>query len=154
MKKAIFLTLDNTLITTISGRQYPLHGEDWKLIPKTVDILRSFCVKDYMLFIIINQKQIKEGLVTNKSFHRRVLLIIATLEKVLNIHRGSILYNYCIDKHSYNYLPKPGMIYDLASEYELDIVNSILIGNSDFDKTISIYAGIKQYIDISNLNID
>jgi hypothetical protein len=45
------------------------------------------------------------------------------------------------------------MIYELATEYELDIVNSVLIGNSKYEELIAKKSGISKYIDISSLTL-
>lgn len=154
MNRALFLTLDDTLVSTRSGHKYSLHREDWKFIDTTVSAIKSYYDKGYLICILINQAQIADNITTDKTFHAKLALILQSLEIKLKLKPNSIIYEYCIDTESYNYLPRPGMVYNLALEYDLDIVNSILIGNSIYDKTISIYSGIKTYFDITELNID
>ena len=154
MNKALFLTLDNTLITTRSGSKYSLHREDWQFIDATVSTIKSYYDKGYLICLIINQSQIADNITTDKVFHAKLTLILQSLEKTLKLKTNSIIYEYCIDIDSYNYLPRPGMIYNLALEYDLDIVNSLLIGNSLYDKTIAIYSGIKNYIGVTDLTLD
>lgn len=151
MKKALFLTLDNTLITTLSGRAYSLHSEDWKFIIQTVEAIKDYYSKGYVICIITNQPQIANNIVSEKTFIRKMNLILKTLEKDLKIKSNEISYGYCIEEGTYHYLPNPGLIYDFALEFEIDVLNSILIGNSNKDKLIATYSGITTYIDKTNL---
>lgn len=152
MKRALFLTLDNTLITTRSGHKYSLHREDWQFIDTTVEAIKSYDKEGYLVCLIINQSQIANNITTDRVFHAKLSLILQALEKNLKLQSNSIVYEYCIDESSYNYLPKPGMVYNLALEYELDLSKSVLIGNSIYDKTISIYSGIGTYLDVTQIN--
>ncbi len=40
MEKLVFCELDNTLITTRSGKNYPLTTKDWKFIDNTIGALQ------------------------------------------------------------------------------------------------------------------
>lgn len=151
MNKALFLTFDDTLVTTLSGRKYSLHGEDWKFINQAVYAIRDGIKQGYIVCLLINQSAITTNLISERTFLRKLELVIKTLEKDLKLKENTIKYSYCVDVDSYNYLPNPGMIYELALEYELDIVNSLLIGNSNFEKRIIDKSGIGTYADISEL---
>ena len=151
MNPAIFLTLDDTLITTLSKQKYALHREDWKFINNSVEFIREYYSKDYLIFIITNQSAIANNITPEKVFHAKMELILTTLEKDLKIKPNYIQYRYCIDEESYSYLPQPGLILDLALEYEVDLSKSILLGNSLYDKAILLYSGIRFYQDITDL---
>lgn len=152
MNKALFLTLDETLITTLSGRKFALHGEDWKFILQTVEAIKDFYSKGYYICIITNQTNVLNNPLAEKAFLRKMKLVLDTLEKDIKIKHNKISYFYCIDEASYNYLPRPGMIYEYAVDHEIDIVNSTLLGGSIYDRAIAVYAGISNYIDKTNLN--
>jgi histidinol phosphatase-like enzyme len=151
MKPALFILLDDTLITTLSGKKYSLHREDWKFINNAVEFIKEYYNKDYFIFIITNQLAIYNNITPEKAFHAKMELILSTLEKDLKIKKNFIQYRYCIDEDSYSFLPKPGLILDLALEYEVDLSKSILLGNSLYDKAILIYSGIKIYKDVTDL---
>jgi D-glycero-D-manno-heptose 1,7-bisphosphate phosphatase len=151
MRRALFITLDNTLISTRSGQKYALHSEDWKLNLQVVEAIREFTDKSYLIFIITNQVQIEQGLVNEKTFNRKLDLITSTLEKDLKLKKGSITCEYCTNSSEFKYLPNPGMIYQLALEFELSVKESYFIGNSEFDKTLMRYSGIGTYINASEL---
>lgn len=151
MKKALFVILDDTLITTKSGRPYSLHSEDWKFKLQAVEAIKDFSSKGYHICIIANQIQIANNLTTAKLFDRKLALILGTLERDLRLPNESIAYSYCIEEDSYRYLPNPGLIYELACDFELNITKSVLLGNSIYDKSICKYSGIETYLSLSDL---
>lgn len=153
MNKALFLTFDDTLVTTLSGRKYSLHGEDWKFINQAVYAIRDGIKEGYIVCLIINQSAITNNFISERTFNRKLELVLSTLEKDLKLKQNTIKYSYCVDENSYNYLPKPGMIYELALEYEINVPASILIGNSDLDLAITKLSGIGQFINVSELTL-
>lgn len=151
MKKALFVILDTALIKTLSGKDYSIHRNDWKFINQTVLCIKDYTLKDYKICIIANQPQITQGLVSEKVFNYKLETILGTLERDLKLPNNSIASSYCKDKYNYRYLPNPGMIYELALEFDLDVVNSTLLGNSIYDKEIIQYTGIKNYLSVLDL---
>lgn len=151
MKKALFITLDDTLVTTLSGRPYPIHGEDWKFISKTLPVIKEYHSKGYLICIITNQVGIHKGLILETMFLRKMELIVATLERDLDLKVNDITYNYSTIPFDYDYLPNPGLLYSLAVDYDIDVVNSTLIGNCEREKLITKTTGIKNYIDVHTL---
>jgi histidinol phosphatase-like enzyme len=150
MKRALFLTFDGTLITTLSGRKYSIHSEDWKFILPTVTLIKSYIEKGYVIALLINQPKVKEGIINFKTFNIKLELVLKTLERDLK-KNNIIKYAYCLESNTYHSLPNAGMIYALALDYELDIVNSILASRDVLDKEIAINSGIKYFININNL---
>lgn len=151
MIPALILTLDNTLIKTRSKQQYALHSEDWLFNNQAVAAIKEYSAKQYKILIISNQLAIYNNITPEKSFLRKMELIVSTLERDLKLKPASICYSYCIDVDSYNFLPNPGMLYDFALDFDISLYNSILIGSSIYDKTIATYSGISTYLDISLL---
>lgn len=160
MKKALFLTFDKTLIVPLNNKSYYLHTEDWRFVNQTVEAIRDYEKQGYVICIICNQIEIAQGIVSEKNFLFKMNNVLVTLEKELkgkkkrNYEKNFINFSYCYDDTSYNFLPKPGMLYDFAVDHELDIINSILIGSTLRDKDIAYNAGIKQYLDVTDLNYD
>lgn len=152
MKRALILTLDNTLITTLSKQKYALHAEDWKFILQTVEAIRDYSSRGYRICIISNQPSITNNIISEKVFLRKMELVVSTLEKDLKLKPRTISFSYCIDDESYYKLPNPGLLYNLAIDFELDLYRSIFIGNSLEDESTAILAGIKTFITVTNLN--
>jgi len=154
MKKAVFIILDDTLITTLSGKKYALHGEDWKFYNQTVEAIRYYFARGYRICIISNQLQLMNNTLGQKTYDRKMELVLATLERDLRIPKNYINHYFSKDRDdAYSVLPNPGLIYDYALDFEIDVVNSIVIGSSVYDKEVQVNAGIKTYIDKSDLTM-
>lgn len=154
MIPALFVILDNTLITTISKQKYALHREDWKFINSSVSCLKEYYDKGYKVFIISNQPAIRDNITPDKAFNAKMHLILNTLERDLKIPQHKIKYSYSVeDEEGYSFLPNPGLILNLALKHRIDLSKSVLLGNSIYDKAILLYSGIKTYIHASNLII-
>lgn len=152
MDKALFINLDGTLITTNSGRKFPIHSNDWKLLPGTLDAIKYFYTKGYKIIIISNQFCIAEGYLSEKVFINKVESICNKIEKLIKIKANSIIYFYCKDIETYNTIPNPGMAYEAALEYELDLSESIMFGCTEQDKEFQHNTGIKEYYHITEIN--
>lgn len=151
--KAVFIDLDNTLITTRSGKKFPIHSEDWKFIPETLDAIQYYHRNGYMTTIVSNQPGIEEGYVIEDAFVLKLEKICKVLEKELRIPPQSIAYSYCPKIDNFHRIPNAGMIHELALEYELATNKCIILGSS-FDAlkladnlNIS-YLGITEIINI------
>ncbi len=154
MEKAVFIILDDTLITTLSGKKYSLHGEDWKFYNQTVEAIRYYFSKGYKICIISNQLQLMNNILGQKTYDRKMELVLTTLEKDLRMPKNYISHFFSKDREdNYSVLPNPGLIYDYALDFEIDVVNSILIGSSVYDKEVQQNAGIKTYIDKTDLTM-
>lgn len=135
-----------------------MHTEDWKFVNQTVEAIRDYEKQGYIVCIICNQIEINQGIVSEVNFLHKMRNVLEVLEKELKYRKNVpyvknfINFSYCFDEESYNYLPKPGMIYDFAVDYEFDIPNSILIGSTLKDKDIALNSGIRTYIDVTDLN--
>ena len=151
MKKAIFIILDNTLITTLSGKSYSLHSEDWKFKDNILDAIKVHYDNNYKVCIICNQFQVSSGLTPAKAFLKKLEDVIITLEKALKLPKNSVSYSYCFEPDSYRAIPNPGQVYELACDYEIDVQNSVFIGNTYDDRCIAKNIGLINYFDITDL---
>lgn len=155
MDKIVFVDLDHTLITTISGKTFPIHSKDWKFIPDTINLLDRL-KKDYKIAIVSNQAGIAHGFLTERVFVHKIEEVCTTLEKILKLKKNTIIYRFCKHKESFYRKPNPGMVYDILIEEELSIKDSIMIGDLDSDRILAENAGISNYInvlDIKDLDI-
>ena len=150
LKKALFCNLDNTLITTRSERKIPLHSKDWKLDDSVLSCIKAYNKNSYLICIISNQLSIGEGYMSKEVFHRKMEEICTTIERMLKLEEN-IVYAYSTLPDIYNSKPNPGMAYDLAVEHELDLRNSIMVGNSEEDRLFSLNAGFRKYYNINEV---
>ena len=77
-----FFDMDGTLITTKSGRVFPLNHEDWKLLfePQVKQkVQKLFHEENYKIVIITNQNGLGTGKLTESDFKQKVESIVNTL---------------------------------------------------------------------------
>jgi len=149
MNKAILLDLDHTLIQPLEGRIFPLGIDDWEFIDKTIDYIKSLCELDsYGVHIVSNQGGIEAGYITSVDVNKKFNNIFYKL-KEKGVPVISML--YCPDMQSYERKPNPGLAYRLACDYQINLKDSIMVGDMATDKEFATFAGIGKYIDVKEL---
>lgn len=133
MNKALFLDLDGTVISTASGRTFPLHIKDWKINKEIIPVIKNCIKHNYIIIIVTNQGGIECGYITEANFLAKIEDVCNTLEKILKTS-VKIHYLYCKHMESYYRKPNIGMGVEAALEYELDLKNSIMVGDMNSDK--------------------
>lgn len=130
--KGLFIGFDKVLIYTNSGKETPMHSDDWRFNPTAIDTIRNYLKSSrYKICIITNQFNIQKGTLSEKSFLYRIEDVCKHLERLYDLPKNSIAFNYSKIENSYRSLPQMGMLYELALEYEIDLRNSIFIGNTN-----------------------
>lgn len=146
MNKALFIDLDHTIIKPKSGEKFPIDIEDWELIKGVKDVINNFMIGGFKVIIVSNQGGISLGYSTEEDFIFKVGEICAALEQDIMGAENSISYYYCTKMAGYDRKPNPGMAYDAAVEYELDLSNSIMVGDMASDKEFAMNSGIGTFI--------
>lgn len=153
MNKALFIILDGTLITTKSGKSFPLHYDDWKFTNNFYELFSSAVLKGYTIVIIAEELGIEEGFIKENLFTKKLDNICRTIEKELGIRKKKVLYNYCGGtSDEFRTLRYPGMLYEIALDNNVILNQSILIGNRLEDEVFSSIGGIGQYYNLRDLN--
>lgn len=138
--KAIFLDRDGVIN---KDKGYLFKIDDFEFIEGVFDVLKFFQEKKYLIFIITNQSGINRGIYNLKDFNKLTHWMI----KEFNIRQINITNVYfCPHKPEEECecrKPKPKMIFDAGKRYNLDLSNSILIGDKISDIEAGIKAGIK-----------
>jgi len=147
MLKALFLDRDG-VINHDPGYVYEV--QKLKLIDGIIEVIKEANLKNYLVIVITNQAGIAK-----KKF---------TLDDLENFHKnliskcneeGAIIDNIIFCPHHPNALiseykkdcmcrkPNPGMILNAAKRFNIDLVNSILIGDKKTDIDAGQSAGIR-----------
>tara|TARA_B100000530_G_C15725700_1_gene395741 strand:- start:72 stop:614 length:543 start_codon:yes stop_codon:yes gene_type:complete len=140
IKKAIFLDRDGVLVIPIfkNGRSYaPLELNDFKVFPDAKESIKKLKMLGFKIIVITNQPDIHDNILTKEIVDEMNLI----LKKKVDYDDIEV----CYDKiaSSPRRKPNPGMIYDSAQKWNINIKESYLIGDRFSDIEAGIKAGCK-----------
>lgn len=134
--KALFLDRDGVINNEIN---YLYRIEDFIFIDGIFKLCQNYQKNGYKIFIITNQAGISRGLYNEDDYRKLTVWMInefskrgITIKKVYHCPHHPNISGECICRK-----PNPGMIKQAEMEFNLDLANSILIG----DKLSDIEAG-------------
>ena len=129
-KKAIFLDRDGVIVKqfTIKGKSYPPRNfKDFKIYPYVKERLFEL-KKNYLIFVITNQPDVKKGLIEKKQLNQMHNLLINTLP-IKNIYTCFHLReDFCKCRK-----PSPYFILKAKKNININLKNSYLIGDRESD---------------------
>ncbi len=144
MIKAIFLDRDGTLVKDFPDKEWS-DIEHLEIFDDTIDALKKI-PKDFKLFIVTNQYLIDEGYITYSQFkdaHKEFIKKLS--ENSIDIEHTY----YCPHTRNSNCgccKPEPGMIQQCLVNYDIDMNNSYLVGNSVADIKLAQNVGLKSIL--------
>lgn len=153
-RKAVFLDRDGVINREVNLLNKP---EQMELLPGAADAVRYINSKGYLAVVVTNQPVIARNLCSLEELD----YIHATLETLLGKEQAYLngLY-YCPHHPDKGYpeerpeykiacdcrKPKPGMLLKAASDWNIDLSESYMIGDSDRDIQAGHAAGVKESI--------
>jgi len=143
--KAVFLDRDGVINEDYG---YVYKQKDFKFKKNIFALLKYYQQQGYKLFIVTNQSGIARGYYSVDDF---IKLMDWVKTKFLEQNITITDIAFCphhpdINKECNCRKPKPGMILDLASKYNIDLKSSILIGDNQSDILAAKNANIKHTI--------
>lgn len=147
MNKALFLDRDGTINV---DRKYVYKIEDFMLIEGICDIIKRYMQKGYLIIVITNQSGIGRGLFSEEDVKK----LHDYADMVLLLHGVKVdKWYYCphhpicgIGKYKKNCncrKPKTGMIEKAIKDFNIDVKNSLLVGDKADDIKCGQTMGIK-----------
>ncbi len=144
---ALFIDRDGTIIKQIDGH-YISSIEQIELIENIFPAILMLQNEGYLVIIVTNQAGINKGILSNEQVDEINQHIIQLLKKQgINI---SAVY-VCPHKPEEQCKcrkPQPGLLLKAAKEHNIDLENSIIIGDTDKDTEAGLNAGLKKVIKI------
>jgi histidinol phosphatase-like enzyme len=145
MHSAIFLDIPN-IIKIKSKQAFPLHREDWLLSDEIKDIIAKHVNLNYKVFLVGNYPNIPVRKRESNPIENLFTSIAEALEKEFKLETNSINFDYATDVNNFDYLPLPGMFYNLAAEHEILLGYSFIITTSVLARYMQMYSSIKPII--------
>lgn len=142
-KKVIFLDRDGVINKRPPRGEYVRRREEFEFLPGAVEALKLISQKGYRIYLITNQAGIGRGMMSEddlKSIHQH-------LEEELKKNKVKIsgIY-YCPHEMNENCQcrkPKPGLLLQAAKEHNLDLKDTIFIGDDERDFQMGKSVGCK-----------
>jgi len=142
MKKALFLDRDGVIN---KEKNYLYKIEDFEFIDGVFETCRYFQDKGYLIIIITNQAGIDRGKYTEKDYEILTKWMLkefqkngVTITKVYHCPHHPDFSGECECRK-----PKPGMLLQAQKEFNLDLKNSLLVGDKNSDIEAGLNVGIK-----------
>ncbi|WP_019241444.1 MULTISPECIES: D-glycero-alpha-D-manno-heptose-1,7-bisphosphate 7-phosphatase [Bacillus] len=149
-KPAVFFDRDGVLNEDLG---YVYKREDFIWIPGAIETIKYLKCQGYAIFVVTNQSGIARGYYTEndvKTLHNRIN------KELLQEHDVFIdAFFYCPHHPTYGGAsyqkqcqcrkPRPALLMQAFSEFNIDRKRSVLIGDKDTDIDAAVAAGIKGY---------
>lgn len=141
MYKALFLDRDGVIN---KEKKYLYKKEDFEFIDGILELCKYYQSLGYLLFIVTNQSGIARGYYTNEDFLlltewmlKQFLVNDISISKVYYCPHHPDISGECICRK-----PHPGMLLDAKVEFNIDMHNSVMIGDKPRDIEAALNAGI------------
>ncbi len=142
-KKALFLDRDGVINL---DKGYVHRIEDFEFISGIFRVCQSLQTLGFLIFIVTNQSGIERNFFSKKDYFKVTNWMLAKF-KENNINITKV---YFCPSHPCTNCPRrkpnPGMILEAKVEFDLDLTQSILIGDKSSDILAAERAGIKHSI--------
>lgn len=143
MNKALFLDRDGVINVDYA---YVHRSENFEFIDGIFELCLHYQQLGYLIFVVTNQSGIARGYYSEKDF----LYLSTWMVQQFEEHGVSISKVYFCPHHEEISgscscrKPEPGMLLQAQKEYDLDLENSILVGDSQRDIEAAARAGVKE----------
>ncbi len=146
MQKALFLDRDGVINVE---KDYLYKIEDFEFIDGIVELCRYYQDNGYKIFVVTNQSGIARGYYSEDDFAKLSKWIIKEfskygidITKIYHCPHHPDISGDCECRK-----PKPKMLLDAEKEFDLDMKNSIMIGDKERDIEAGLNAGVgKTYL--------
>ena len=142
-QKALFLDRDGVINVE---KEYLYKIEDFEFIDGIFDLCRHYQDLGYMIFVVTNQSGIVRQYYSEAEFKKLTEWMLSEfvkrdirIEKVYYCPHHPDISGECDCRK-----PKPGMLLQAADEFDIDLHNSIIVGDKERDIEAGINAGLKE----------
>jgi len=143
--KAVFLDRDGTIVV---HEHYLSSPDQLKLLPNAAEGIRLFKKSGYLVIVITNQSGIARGFFDEKQLtliHKELMSILKeegiTIDDIYYCphHSEGVIEQYTLDCDCRK--PKPKMLLNAAKQHNIDLTQSLMIGDSEVDMQAGKNAG-------------
>ncbi len=142
-KKALFLDRDGVINESApKEKKYVLSPDDFHLRPSIIPLIRFARAVGYVVVVVTNQRPVSMGILSPAGLDD----IHAYMRKVLAAHDASVDAVYACP-HGFNECecrkPKAGLLLQAAQDLDIDLSESVMVGDHETDMEAGTAAGCK-----------
>ena len=141
MPKALFLDRDGV----VNVEKNYLHKiDDFELVEGILDVCRQYAANGYLIIIVTNQSGISRGYYTEDDFKRLSEWMVEHFKSlgITLTHIYHCPHHESIDGQCDCRKPEPGMFLEAQKNFDIDMKNSVMIGDNERDIEAAIRAGV------------
>ena len=145
-KRALFLDRDGVINI---DHAYVHKKEDFEFVEGIFELCQYAIEQGYLIFVVTNQAGIGRGYYTEQQFHELTEWMCAEFSKrdvkIENVYFCPYHEEHGIGEYrrfSECRKPSPGMILQAAEEFNVDLANSVMVGDKKSDIQAGVAAGI------------
>ncbi len=141
MRRCAFLDRDGVINFKPEPKEYIRAWSEFRLIPSIVDWIRLFNALDLLVIVLTNQRGVALGQIDAGELAR----IHDNMKRELLTRGARIDDVFCCvhEEETCNCRkPRPGMAMEAARKWNIDLVQSILIGDSARDRELALVCGM------------
>jgi len=131
MKKAVFFDRDGVLVRSLvrDGKPYAARTiEEFEILPESGGVTRDLAEAGFPLVVFTNQPDVGNGLVERPVVEEMNRI----LQRTLSLTAIKVCYHSQTEGCACR-KPKPGMLIEAASEFDLDLSQSYVVGDRKSD---------------------
>jgi len=141
-RRCLFIDRDGVINVKQPDGQYVCSWEQFEFIPETIDWIRLFNALDYLVIVVTNQRGVARGKMSHEtldSIHSRMVSELASFDATID--------DVFVCPHEKDQCdcrkPKPGLVHAAANKWEIDLAESIMIGDSLSDQQLAENCGLR-----------
>ena len=141
--KALFLDRDDTIIYNVP---YMSDVKDIKYLPGVFEAVKKVSDQGYEVFVVTNQSGLSRGLITFSQLEE-----IHSIIRNDFLKRGVRIPKFYISPYIHKHprrKPGPGLLLEAATEFNIDLTQSIMIGDGLRDVKAGFNAGLSNCLQI------
>ncbi|MBE9529221.1 MAG: D-glycero-beta-D-manno-heptose 1,7-bisphosphate 7-phosphatase [Proteobacteria bacterium] len=150
MSRAIFLDRDGVINRKAESDDYVKSWNEFVFLPRAVEALALLGRTDYLLFVVTNQRGIARGLMSegdlcdiHDNMSRQLQQAGARIDSIFHCPHEKAERCGCRK-------PEPGMLLEASRQFDVDLKESCIVGDSLSDIEAGVNAGCKELILVGN----
>jgi D-glycero-D-manno-heptose 1,7-bisphosphate phosphatase len=142
MRRCVFLDRDGVINVKAQRGEYIRGVREFHIIPRVIEWIRLFNALDFLVIVVTNQRGVAKGVMDRSDLER----VHQHLRDELS-RRGARIDDIFSCVHEEGACdcrkPRPGMVLAAAAKWDIDIPNSVVIGDSDTDRQLAEHCGMR-----------